>query len=99
MDVRDFLVWNKGASASLRAEAAAAAAKAYLYSNMEDDVRDGLDTALTVLLDDPAPVVRSALADALMNSAKAPRHIILALANDQPEISTTVLSRSPVLVD
>lgn len=99
MDVRDFLVWSKRATASLRAEAAAAAAKAYLYSDMEDDVREGLDTALTVLLDDPTPMVRSAMADALTNSPKAPRHIILALAGDQTEISTTVLSRSPVLVD
>lgn len=99
MDVREFLVWNKRATAPLRAEAAAAAAKAYLYSDIEGDVREGLDTALTVLLDDPAPMVRSAMADALTNSAKAPRHIILALAGDQTEISTTVLSRSPVLGD
>ena len=99
MDIKDFLVWNRSASASLRAEAAAAAAKAYLYSDMQDDVRAGLDTAMTVLLDDPAPIVRLAMADALTNSEKAPRHIILSLAGDLSEISSTVLSRSPALFD
>jgi len=99
MDARDFLVWSRSASASRRAEAAAALAHAYLFGEFDDNSMSNLETALTVLLDDPAPTVRFALADALANSPEAPRHIILSLAGDQTEIAAVVLSRSPVFLD
>ena len=99
MDARDFLVWSRSASTSRRAEAAAALSHAYLHGNFDDNARANLETALTVLLDDPAPTVRFALADALANSAEAPRHVVLSLAGDQTEIAATVLSRSPVFLD
>ena len=54
---------------------------------------------ITVLLDDGAPRVRFALANALANSPDAPRHAILGLAGDQTEIAALVLSRSPVFLD
>ncbi len=99
MDAKDFLVWSRDAKATQRAEAAAAAAKAYLYSNVSDEVRAGLETAMTVLLDDPSPAVRLAMADALANSRQSPRNLILSLANDQAEIATIVVRRSPVFLD
>ena len=54
---------------------------------------------MTVLLDDPAPDVRFALADALGASNGAPRQILLALAADQVRVATHVLSRSPIFID
>ncbi len=99
MDARDFLVWSRSASASRRAEAAVALAHAYLYGDIDETVESNLETAMTVLLDDAAPTVRYALADALANSADAPRHVILSLAGDQTEIAAVVLSRSPVFLD
>ena len=50
------------------------------------------------LLDDPSPNVRLALAEALV-SPKAPRQVVLALAEDQPEIACTIIARSPLLTD
>jgi uncharacterized protein (DUF2336 family) len=99
MDARDFLVWSRSASASRRAEAAAALAHAYLFGDVDETIRSNLETAITVLLDDPAPTVRFALADSLANSPDAPRHVILSLAGDQTEIAAIVLSRSPVFLD
>jgi len=55
--------------------------------------------AMTYLLDDPSPRVRLALAEALADSAEAPRAIIVSLAEDQPEIACTVIARSPVLTE
>ncbi len=54
---------------------------------------------MTHLLDDPSPLVRLALAEALADSIEAPRAIMLSLAEDQPEIACTVIARSPVLAE
>lgn len=99
MDVRDFLDWSKDAPASRRAEAAAAMANAFLYSDVEPEVRQHLETGITILLDDGAPTVRLALAEALAGARNAPRHAILSLAADQDEIAATVLARSPAFLD
>ncbi len=55
--------------------------------------------AITYLLDDPSPLVRLALAEALAGSADAPRAVIVCLAEDQPEIACTVIACSPVLTE
>jgi uncharacterized protein (DUF2336 family) len=52
-----------------------------------------------MLLDDPSPLVRQALAEALAASPDAPPAVILALAADQPQIAGVVLERSPLLID
>jgi uncharacterized protein (DUF2336 family) len=51
------------------------------------------------MLDDPSPLVRQAMAEALADAAEAPRHLVIALANDHSEIAAVVLARSPVLSD
>ncbi len=97
MIVRRFLLWARSASPGERAEAVSALARSFLYSDLDaDDMRDA-ETALTAMLDDPSPLVRRALAEALANAPDAPRHIIVALANDQPDIAARVLARSPLL--
>ena len=83
MIVERFLQWVRTAPVSRRAEAAHALARSYLYSPLAQEERDGVEAAMTVLLDDPAAHVRYALADALGASDKAPHHIILTLAADQ----------------
>jgi uncharacterized protein (DUF2336 family) len=54
---------------------------------------------MILLLDDPSPLVRRALAQALAASEKAPPAIIHSLAADQPEVAAIVLARSPLLLD
>jgi uncharacterized protein (DUF2336 family) len=99
MIVRNFLQWIRTAPAGARADATGALARAYLYSDLSPDDRAAAEGAMVMLLDDPSPLVRGALAEALAVSEDAPPSIVLALAGDQPEIATTVLERSPLLLD
>ena len=99
MIVRQFLQWVRTAEAAERAEATSALARAYLYSDLSDDDRAAAEGAMILLLDDPSPLVRSALADALSASVDAPAAVVHALINDQADIATIVLERSPLLLD
>lgn len=99
MIVRQFLNWVRTAVAAERADATSALARAYLYSDLSVDDRMAAEGAMTMLLDDPSPLVRMALARALGSSADAPPSIITALAGEQPEIARIVLEHSPLLLD
>ncbi len=54
---------------------------------------------MALLLDDPSPMVRLALAKALATSDKAPRAVIHGLARDQLEVAGLIVCCSPVLSD
>jgi uncharacterized protein (DUF2336 family) len=99
MIVRDFLQWVGTAPASERAEATGALARAYLYSDLSPDDLAAAEGAMLMLLDDPSPLVRRALADVLAASPNAPPAIVIALAADQPQIAAPVYALSPLLVD
>ncbi len=99
MIVRKFMQWVQTASASQRADGASALARAYLYADLGDEERQEAEQALTSLLDDASPLVRRALAESFASAAEAPHHIVLALADDQSDISSIVLGRSPLLSD
>jgi len=99
MIVRQFLQWLRTAGAADRAEATAALARGYLYSDLSPDDRAASEGALIMLLDDPSPLVREALARALAFSEYAPPPVILGLAADQPEVASWVLEHSPLLMD
>jgi uncharacterized protein (DUF2336 family) len=93
------LQWTRTASAAERADATAALARAYLYSDLSADDRAAAEGALIMQLDDPSPLVREALARALAFSEDSPPPVILGLAADQPEVAGWVLEHSPLLVD
>ncbi len=99
MIVERFLEWIRTAPVARRAEGCHALARSYLFSALSPDEREGLEAAMTVLLDDPAIAVRFALAHALGDSDKAPHHIILALSEDQPQVAALIAERSPLLLD
>ncbi|MPZ56429.1 MAG: DUF2336 domain-containing protein [Rhizobiales bacterium] len=99
MIVRQFIQWLRTASAGDRADATSALARAYLYSDLSPDDRAAAEGAMLMLLDDPSPLVRRALADVFAASQAAPPAVVYALAGDQPEIASTILERSPLLVD
>jgi uncharacterized protein (DUF2336 family) len=99
MIVRHFLHWVRTAPAGERAEATSALARAYLYSELSTDDLAAAEGAMLMLLDDPSPLVRRALSDALAASPSAPPAIVLALAADQAEIAGPVLALSPLFVD
>ncbi|KQT53734.1 hypothetical protein ASG43_18055 [Aureimonas sp. Leaf454] len=73
-------------------------AAAFAAGHLEgEDHTTGL-VALGHFLDDPSPKVRRALADALATSTRAPRRIVLALADDVDDVACPVVSASPVLL-
>lgn len=99
MIVQHFLKWIDTARVSERAAAASALARAYIASELSFEDRCAAEAALTLLLDDPSPKVRLAMAEPLSLSRRAPSQIIHALSFDQAEIAATVILRSPLLSD
>jgi uncharacterized protein (DUF2336 family) len=99
MIVRQFLQWIRYAPPGERAEATSALARAYLYSDLSADDLAAAEGAMIMLLDDPSPLVRRALAEVFATSQKAPLVVVNALVADQPEIAVPLLARSPLLLD
>ena len=97
MIVHHFLKWKDSADVARRTNAASALARAFVQSDLEIDDRVAAEAALTLLLDDPSPKVRYALAEALATSAHAPPQIVTALVYDQFDIAALVVARSPVI--
>ena len=99
MIVRQFINWIRTAPAGERAEATRALARAWLISDLSEDNRIAAEGALLMLLDDPSPLVRQAMAEVFARSTEAPAAIVQALAVDQPGIALPVLEHSPLLID
>lgn len=99
MIVSHFLKWIGTARVDQRAAAAGALARAFLNDEIVFEDRCEAEAALTLLLDDPSPKVRAALAEALSLSRHAPPQIVTALATDQDEVAACILVRSPLLSD
>lgn len=99
MSVRHYLKMIDNASVAQRCHAAAALAHLYLQSDLDMEERRSTEAVLTLLLDDPSPKVRLALAEAFSTSAHAPVHIVASLARDQIEVASYMLGRSTLLSD
>jgi len=99
MIVRQFLQWVRQAPAGERAEATSALARAYLHSDLSPDDRAAAEGAMIMLLDDPSPLVRLALSEALAPAEQAPAVVVRALAADQSDVALPVLAKSPLLLD
>lgn len=99
MIVRHFLRWIQTAPAGDRADATSALARAYLHSDLSAGDRAAAEAAMIVLLDDPSPLVRRALADALAGAEDAPHSVLAGLLQDQPDIAAIVARHSPLLLD
>jgi uncharacterized protein (DUF2336 family) len=99
MIVRQFINWIRTATAGERAEATRALARAWLISDLSDDDRTAAEGALLMLLDDPSPLVRQAMAEVFARSLEAPAAIVQALSVDQSSVALPVLEHSPLLID
>ena len=69
MSVQHYLKMIDNASVAQRCHAAAALAHIYLQSDLDFDERCSTEAVLTLLLDDPSPKVRLALAERTMTPA------------------------------
>lgn len=99
MLVASFLSWMDEASPRERAEATAVLAETWLAGTCGEDGPQAVEAALTSVLDDGSPLVRRALAVAFADHRKSPRHLVLHLAADVPEVACPVISHSPVLTE
>ena len=99
MIVRQLLHWLRTAPPGERAEATSALARAYLYSDLSETDRAAAEGVMIMLLDDPSPLVRRALAEVFAASEAAPPTVVHALAGDQPDVAAPLLERSPLLLD
>ena len=99
MIVRQFISWVRTAPASERAEATRALARAWIFSDLSEDDRAAAEGALLMLLDDPSPLVRQAMADVFARAPSAPAAIVRALSVDQHDVALPVLEFSPLLID
>src|SRR6201985_1302443 len=99
MIVRQFIRWVRTAPAGERAEATRSLARAWLISDLSEEDRAAAEGALLMLLDDPSPLVRQAMAETFARSAAAPAAIVQALSVDQASVALPVLEHSPLLID
>jgi uncharacterized protein (DUF2336 family) len=99
MIVREFLQWLRTVPAGERADGATALARAYLVSPLSIDDSAAAEGAMLMLLDDPSPLVRRAMAQAFATSQAAPAAVVHALAADQPDVAIPVLEASPLFID
>lgn len=99
MVIEYFLDWVQTATVAKRVSAASALVRACTRCEVEQEEREEIEAALTVLLEDNAPAVRLAIAESFGAFASSPRHIMTTLAADSKEISVIVLSQSPVFHD
>src|ERR1700685_2950987 len=99
MIVRQFISWIRSAPAGERAEATRSLARAWLISDLSEEDRAAAEGALLMLLDDPSPLVRQAMAEVFARSTEAPAAIVQALSLDQPSVALPVLEHSPLLID
>lgn len=93
---QDFFAFARDASASARAAGVASLICDYLHMDLTSAERAEVESILTVMLDDPSPLVRRAIAEGLAHEVGAPRHIIHAFAHEQSEHAAIVLQHSPL---
>ncbi|WP_027486360.1 DUF2336 domain-containing protein [Allorhizobium undicola] len=99
MLISAYVSWAGTAKACERADAARAFAQAYVDCQLSPDERQAVLAVMVCQLDDPSPKVRQALADVMASARQAPRSILFALAEDQPDIAARILLLSPALTD
>ncbi|MGA2287064.1 DUF2336 domain-containing protein [Bradyrhizobium sp.] len=99
MIVPQFISWIRTAPPGERAEATRSLARAWLVSDLTEEDRAAAEGALLILLDDPSPLVRQAMAEIFARSIEAPAAIVQALSLDQASVALPVLEHSPLLID
>ncbi|CAL9916601.1 DUF2336 domain-containing protein [Candidatus Liberibacter solanacearum] len=99
MSVQSFIKWAKTAKLQERICIARILGRTWCMEELLADEKDSLVLAMTHLLDDPSSQVRLSLARAIALSNTAPKHVILALSEDHPDVSGTIILHSPVLND
>ncbi|UIJ73857.1 DUF2336 domain-containing protein [Aurantimonas sp. HBX-1] len=99
MIVQRFVHWRHTANSAGRADAARSVAQAYIEGRFGAAERSEAEATLTLMLDDPSPKVRQALAEGLATAPGVPAVILRALCDDSDAIACPVVRGSPALDD
>lgn len=99
VSVQSFIKWAKNAKLQERISIARILGRTWCMEELLDQEKDSLVLAMMHLLDDPSSRVRLSLARAIALSDTAPKHVVLALSEDHPDVSGTIILHSPVLKD
>ncbi|MEG8099484.1 DUF2336 domain-containing protein [Candidatus Liberibacter brunswickensis] len=99
MSVQSFIKWAKTAKLQERITIARIIGRAWCMEELVDEEKSSLVLAMTHLLDDSSSRVRLSLARAIALSNNAPKHVVIALCEDHPDVSGTMIMHSPVLSD
>lgn len=99
MIIERLVGWMETAATEDRARAADTLVRAWHKSQLDEEQREAAEAAMTCILDDEDAEVRLAFAKALSEVPNPPRHLVLALADDEPMVSLPVLVGSPILLD
>lgn len=99
MIVDRFFVWVRDASCEQRRRVVAPMVRALADAPEGREDRETIVAALTVLAADPEVAVRRALAEALADADDAPRHLLLDLLWDEPDVAEPIARASEALID
>ena len=99
MIIERLIAWMEIAPLEKRVLAADALVRAWQMPNLSEDERDAAEAAMTCILDDQDVEVRKSLSNALADSPKPPRRLVIALAGDEPEVSLPILANCSGLLD
>ena len=94
MIVQRFAKWAREATVRERSEAATMLAETLVHSGAEGADRVTIIASLTLLLDDPSPVVRLAMAKALATGSNVPRSLVFSLAADVDRVAAAIVGGS-----
>lgn len=97
MFVERFMAWAALACVGERADGVTTLAKRYIARDIAVDEIPDTEQVFTLFLDDPSPVVRSAMALALAPCDFLPRTLVWSLSRDIPEVAGHILKLSPLL--
>lgn len=99
MVVDRFFIWVAEASSEQKLAAVDALVAAYFDGRIAEAEREAIEAALMLVAEDPDLAVRRRLAEVLAEIDTAPRHLLLALLDDRPEVAVVVAARSEALID
>lgn len=99
MLVDRFFVWVTEASVDQRRRAVDALVRAYFAERTAEDDHEAIEAALTLVAEDADLSVRRALAEHLAGYDDAPRHLLLGLVWDHPDVALPIVTRSDALID
>lgn len=99
MELDGFLLFFADADPERRIAAVEHLARVFAGPDLDENLRETVEAALTAIAHDPDAAVRRRLAEVLVELPGTPCHLLDTLVADEPETAAIVAGRSPDLLD